>query len=161
MTNMIQLASHPHQNGACSYATYSFHSPSVHTIPTAVVRGTFSGRIGWREANTYILYDKYAPVVGTGTAQQLIRKNGETWESFEELDADPDEDPGLPGYWGNRDDGYPLRGVVRQDLYEINWNSNGSTIEIPVGKALNEKYDIPGRRYRVTLELRGDPRWSG
>ncbi len=51
--------------------------------------------------------------------------------------------------------------MVRQDLYEIEWDSNGSTIEIPVGKALNEKYDIPRRGYRVTLELRGNPRWRG
>ena len=115
----------------------------------------------WRAANTGDLYEEYAPVLGTGTAQQLVRKNAETWESFEELESDPAEDPSLPGYWGNREDGYPMRSVVRQDLYEINWNSTSSTIEIPVGKALNEKYDIPGRGYRVTLELRGNPRWKG
>ena len=32
-------------------------------------------RDDWREATTTIFYDEYAPLVGTGTAQQLIRKN--------------------------------------------------------------------------------------
>lgn len=124
-------------------------------------RQTYFEDNDWREATTNILYDEYAAVVGTGTAQQLIRKNAEAWESLEELDADPDEEPSLPGYWGNREDGYPLRSVVRNDLYEINWDTERSTIEIPVGKVLNEKYDIPGRGYRVTLELRGTRRWEG
>ena len=118
-------------------------------------------RDNWSEAETDPLYDEYAPVLGTGTAQQLVRKSAEAWESFEELDADPAEDPSPPGYWGNREGGYPLRSVVRQDLYEIDWDADGSTIEIPVGKALNEKYNIPGRGYRVTLELQGTPRWQG
>ena len=124
-------------------------------------RQAYFEREDWREAETDQLYDEYAPVLGTGTAQQLVGKNAEMWKSFEELDADPVEDPCPPGYWGNREDGYPLRSVVRNDLYEINWDADRSTIEIPVGKALNEKYDIPGRGHRVTLELRGTPRWKG
>lgn len=99
--------------------------------------------------------------MGAATAQQLIRKNAEAWESFETIDRDPSLDANPPGYWGNRDDGYPLRSVIRNDSYAISWDADGSKIEFPVGKALNEKYDIPGDGYRVILELRGKARWDG
>lgn len=116
---------------------------------------------GWKEAHTSDLYDDYAPVVGAATAQTLIRKNAEAWESFIALDRDLAADANPPGYWGNREDGYPLQSVVRNDCYEISWDGEKSTIEFPVGKSLKAKYDIPGRDYRVTLELRGVPRWEG
>lgn len=115
----------------------------------------------WREAQTSSLYDEYSPVLGAATAQTLVRKNSEAWESFETLDADSSVKASPPGYWGNRDDGYPLRSIVRNDCYDITWGRARSTIEIPVGKALNEKFDVPGSGYRVTLELRGKPRWAG
>lgn len=123
----------------------------------------------WENADTSDLYDKYAPVVGTGTAQQLTRKNAEAWRAFDELEDKYDNpsnttvtnEPSPPGYWGNRNDGYELRSVVRNDKYDIEWGADKSTLTIPVGKALNDKYDIPGRGYQITLELRGDPRWRG
>lgn len=115
----------------------------------------------WRDVQTSELYDKYAAVTGVATAQTLVRKNAEAWESFEALERDTDSKTSPPGYWGNREDGYPLRSVVRNDCYEITWDGTRSTIEIPVGRALNTKYDIPGRGYRVTLEIRGMARWEG
>lgn len=89
-----------------------------------------------------------------------MQKNAEAWRSFDRLDDDPEYDPSPPGYWGNRSDGYELKSVVRNDLYRIDWNADQSTIELPVDKALNNKYDIPGRGYLVELELRGHPRWK-
>lgn len=115
----------------------------------------------WRNASYTDLYDEYAPVISKAACQQLVQKNAEAWESFDRLDSDPEFDPSPPGYWGNRKDGYELKSVVRCDLYDIEWNADQSTISIPVGKALNDKYDIPGRGYRVELELRGNPRWKG
>lgn len=123
----------------------------------------------WEKATYSDLYDEYAAVISKATCQQLVRKNAEAWRSYDETKEkydDPDDDtvtddPEYPGFWGNREDGYDLQSVVRGDLYDINWNADHSTISIPVGKALNEKYDIPGRGYRVELELRGKPRWKG
>jgi putative transposase len=123
----------------------------------------------WETATYSDLYDEYAPVISKATCQQLVRKNSEAWRSYDRLsdkyetpnDASVTDEPGYPDYWGNRDDGYDLRTVVRGDLYHIDWNADTSTISIPVGKALNDKYDIPGRGYQVELELKGEPRWKG
>lgn len=112
----------------------------------------------WKSATYTDLYDDYAPVVSKATCQQIVQKNVEAWESYDESSHD---NPSYPGFWGNRQDGYEMKTVIRNDLYQINWNSGESTIKIPVGKALNDKYDIPGRGYLVELELRGEPRWKG
>jgi putative transposase len=67
------------------------------------------------------LYDKYAPILSKAACQQVARKNSEAWRShFDLLDnTDPTvtEKPSPPGYWGNRDEGYELHGLVRNDLY--------------------------------------------
>lgn len=123
----------------------------------------------WDKATYSDLYEEYAPIISKATCQQLVRKNAEAWRSYDRLHDkydDPGDDsvtdaPDYPGFWGNREDGYELKSVVRGDLYDIDWNADQSTISIPVGKALNEKYDLPGRGYRVELELRGEPRWKG
>ncbi|MFC4247678.1 transposase [Natribaculum luteum] len=70
------------------------------------------------------------------------------------------EKPSPPGYWGNRENGYELHGLVRNDLYTFDWNEKQSTLEFGVGKALKEKYGLGGRE-RLTLEVRGNPQWSG
>ncbi|MDS0295299.1 RNA-guided endonuclease InsQ/TnpB family protein [Halogeometricum luteum] len=115
----------------------------------------------WKTATYSDLYDDYAAVTSKAACQQLVRKNAETWRGFDELDNNPAENPSPPGYWGNRREGYELKSVVRGDLYDVEWSADRSTIRIPVGKALNDKYDIPGRGYLVELELRGNPRWKG
>lgn len=124
-------------------------------------RQAFFNTGSWENATYTDLYDDYAPVISKAACQQLVQKNAEAWKSFDRLDESPEHDPTPPGYWGDRNDGYELKSVVRCDLYEINWNADQSTIQIPVGKALNDKYDIPGRGYRVELELKGTPRWKG
>lgn len=124
-------------------------------------RQTFFNTGGWEKATYTDLYDDYAPVISKAACQQLVRKNAEAWKSFDALREKPSENPSPPGYWGNRRDGYELKSVVRGDLYNIDWNADQSTIKIPVGKALNDKYNIPGRGYLVELELRGKPRWKG
>lgn len=114
------------------------------------------------------LRDEYVPVIGSGTFDQLERKNADAWESFfEVLDTfhDPEdrsvtEKPSVPGYWGSRSEGYPLRTLVRNDLYELEWSKDGSTVEFTIGQALKEKYDY-GYRERLRLDVQGDPRWTG
>jgi putative transposase len=65
-----------------------------------------------------------------------------------------------PGYWGNRDDGYELHGLVRNDLYTLDWDEKRSTWEFGVGDALEEKYDFEYQE-RVTLEVCANPQWRG
>ena len=114
------------------------------------------------------LYDEYAPVLGKATCQQLARKNGEAWRSdFRLLDQYHDdsntavtEKPSPPGYWGTRDEGYELHGLVRNDLYTFDWDEDRSTLEFGVGDVLENRYNFEHNE-RVTLKVRGDPQWSG
>jgi putative transposase len=113
------------------------------------------------------LYDDYAPILGKAACQQVARKNAEAWRSHFDLlekyhsdDPTVTEKPSPPGYWGNRDDGYDLHGLVRHDLYDFDWDEDRSTLEFGVGDALEEKYDFAYQE-RVTLEVRGNPQWRG
>jgi putative transposase len=114
------------------------------------------------------LYEKYAPLLGKATCQQVARKNSEAWRShFELLSLYRDdsnqavtERPSPPGYWGNRDDGYELHGLVRNDLYTFDWDEKTSTLSFGVGDVLEDRYDFEHNE-RLTLEVRGDPQWRG
>ncbi len=70
------------------------------------------------------------------------------------------EKPSPPGYWGNRNDGYDLHGLVRNDLYTFDWNEDTSTLEFGVGDVLKERYSFEHNE-RITLQVRGDPQWRG
>jgi putative transposase len=112
------------------------------------------------------LYEQYGPVTGTATAQQLTRKNDNTWDSFFETlseydESDPGRKPAPPGYWGSREAGYELRGILRQDSYVIDGgDGTASRLKISIGTELKEKYGL-GRRERLSLTLQGNPRWRG
>ncbi len=114
------------------------------------------------------LYDEYAPILGKAACQQVARKNSEAWRSHFKLlkkyhdDSGPavTEKPNPPGYWGNRDEGYELHGLVRNDLYTFDWDEDRSILEFGVGDALEEKYDFEYQE-RVTVEVRGNPQWDG
>jgi len=114
------------------------------------------------------LYEEYAPLLGKATCQQLARKNSEAWRSHFELlslyrdetNQSVTEKPSPPGYWGNRDDGYELHGLVRNDLYTFDWNEQRSTIEFGVGNVLEDRYDFEHNE-RMTLEIKGNPQWRG
>ena len=113
------------------------------------------------------LYDEYAPILGKAACQQVTRKNSEAWRSFFGLlDTYHSDDPSVttkpspPGYWGNRDDGYELHGLVRNDLYTLDWDEDRSTLEFGVGDALEDRYDFDYQE-RITLEVRGNPQWDG
>ncbi|MCG1002064.1 MULTISPECIES: IS200/IS605 family transposase [Halobacterium] len=106
--------------------------------------------------------DRYKDVLGSATAQQIPRKNSEAWRSFFALnekyhDGDHDEKPNPPGYWGNEEDGRERRTYIRNDQYTLQWGDR-SRLEIPVGKALKDEYDITGR---LRLEACGTPTWDG
>jgi putative transposase len=105
---------------------------------------------------------QYVGVLGSATAQQVIRKNDQAWRSFFKL-KESGEANGLPGYWGNESEGRELRTYIRNDMYRLRWatgNSKQSILEISVGKDLKDEFDI-GHRERLRLEVRGESKWTG
>ena len=101
---------------------------------------------------------RYVGVLGSATAQQLIRKSKSAWKSFFSI-KEKGEQCSPPGYWGSEDDGRVLRTYVRNDQYTLEMGDR-SRLEIPVGKELKEKYDL-GHTERLRLEVAGAPKWDG
>jgi putative transposase len=101
---------------------------------------------------------QYVGILGSATAQQLIRKNKNAWKSFFSL-KEKGEQCSPPGYWGNEDDGRTLRTYVRNDQYTLK-TGDRSRLEIPVGTELKEKYGL-GHTERLRLEVAGVPKWDG
>lgn len=100
---------------------------------------------------------KYKGVLGSTTAQQIIRKNDEAWRSFFSL-LESGENPSPPGFW--KDNGErQLQTLIRNDMYTLEWGER-SRLEIPVGFDLKEKYGL-GYYERLRLEARGNPPWTG
>ncbi len=115
----------------------------------------FDGESVWDTAD----YRKqYVGVLGSATAQQLIRKSKSAWNSFFSL-KEKGERCSPPGYWGNEDDGRTLRTYIRNDQYTLELGDR-SRLEIPVGKELKENYDL-GYTERLRLEVAGVPKWDG
>jgi len=88
------------------------------------------------------LYEKYAPLIGSATAQQIINKNNEAWRSFlalKRLEAErrfPEHitKVSMPRYW-KRNGKRELRIIVRNDCYKI----NDEYIYLPKGLKLKYK----------------------
>ena len=115
----------------------------------------FDGESVWDTAD----YRKqYVGVLGSATAQQVIRKNSEAWRSFFAAREDG-EDTAPPGYWGNEEGGRALRTYVRNDQYTLE-TGRRSRLEIPVGQDLKDEYGL-GYHDRLRLEVTGDPKWEG
>ena len=115
----------------------------------------FDGESVWDTAD----YRKqYVGVLGSATAQQVIRKNSEAWRSFFSL-KEKGEANGLPGYWGNENEGRKLRTYIRNDQYTLETGER-SRLEIPVGQDLKDEYGF-GYHDRLRLEVAGDPKWEG
>ncbi|AGB33687.1 transposase, IS605 OrfB family, central region (plasmid) [Natrinema pellirubrum DSM 15624] len=115
----------------------------------------FDGESVWDTAD----YRKqYVGVLGSATAQQVIRKNSEAWRSFFAAREDG-EDAAPPGYWGNEDEGRELRTFIRNDQYTLEIGER-SRLEIPVGQDLKDEYGL-GYQERLRLEVAGNPKWEG
>jgi len=115
----------------------------------------FEGETVWDTAD----YRKqYVGVLGSATAQQVIRKNSEAWRSFFAAREDG-EDTAPPGYWGNEDEGRELRTFIRNDQYTLEIGER-SRLEIPVGQDRKDEYGL-GYHERLRLEVAGDPKWEG
>ncbi|MDS0477046.1 transposase [Natrinema sp. 1APR25-10V2] len=115
----------------------------------------FEGDTVWDTAD----YRKqYVGVLGSATAQQVIRKNSEAWRSFFAAREDG-EYTAPPGYWGNEDEGRELRTFIRNDQYILEIGER-SRLEIPVGQDRKDEYGL-GYHERLRLEVAGDPKWEG
>ena len=115
------------------------------------------------DADTGRLEGKYKGVLGTSTAQQVIRKNSEAWRAFfrlkeqyhDDSNTSVTEHPKPPGFRGNEDEGRQLKTVIRNTSYTVKWGDR-SRLEILVGKELKDRYDHTGR---LRLEIAGEANW--
>ncbi len=113
------------------------------------------------------LYEKYTPLVGSATAQQIINKNNEAWRSFlalKRLEGKGKLPPhitkvSLPRYW-KRNGKRELRIVVRNDCYKV----NGKHLYLPNGLKVRIKGSLKwyGKQGRLEIFYNDvDEAWMG
>jgi putative transposase len=152
----------------CLFDWLAAHAPLWNQITYRRRQQYFSPDGDVWDAEYTDLYDEYAPILGKAACQQVARKNSEAWRGHfrllnkyhDESDSTITEKPEPPGYWGTREEGYELHGLVRNDLYTFDWDEDRSTLEFGVGDVLENRYDF-GHNERVTLEVKGNPQWDG
>ena len=166
-TNEYTAEPDSHRYRQCLFEWLAAHAPLWNQLTYRRRQQYFDEDGDVWDADYTDLYSDYAPVIGKAACQQLARKNSEAWRSFFTLfdkyhsdDPSVTDKPSPPGYWGNREDGYELHGLVRNDLYTLDWDEDRSTLEFGVGEVLEDRYDFDHNE-RITLEVRGDPQWEG
>jgi len=113
------------------------------------------------------LYEKYAPLLGSATAQQIINKNSEAWRSFlklkrlEGLGRLPKHvaKVSMPRYW-KRNGRRELRVIVRGDCCRL----EGGFLRLPKGLKLRIKGKLRWRGSKGRLEIiydKVDGVWRG
>ncbi|MBS7279793.1 MAG: transposase [Candidatus Freyarchaeota archaeon] len=91
------------------------------------------------------LYQKYAPAIGSATAQQIINKNNEAWRGFlalRRLETRGKLPPhiakvSMPRYW-KKNRGREFRIIIRNDCYRI----DGEHLHLPKGLKLKYKGEL-------------------
>jgi len=86
------------------------------------------------------LYEKYAPLIGSAAAQQIINKNNEAWKSFLTLKRLETEGKlpqhitkvSMPRYW-KKNGRKELRIIVRCDCYRIDDAHQLDAHTFPIG----------------------------
>ncbi len=109
----------------------------------------FNGESVW---DTTDYRKQYVGVLGSATAQQVIRKNTSAWQSFFAA-RENDKGTAPPGYWGKEDDGRELRTFIRNDQYTLETGER-SRLEIPVGQDLKDEYGLE-HHDRLRLDVCG------
>jgi putative transposase len=95
------------------------------------------------------VYKNYVPLVGSATAQQIVRKNNEAWRSFlalKQLERRGSLPAGMkkvrtPGYW-KRDERYILKILFRCDSYRVR----------------NNRVELPRH---LSIPFKGELKWTG
>jgi putative transposase len=97
------------------------------------------------------VYEKYKHVLKVN-AQQVARKNAESWRTFFSLIKDKKEGklpkwfkPKPPGYWRDEDGNYKLIVIVRNDKYEVD----------------EENRTINLKDFGMALKFKGKLKWHG
>ena len=102
------------------------------------------------------LYRKYASLIGSATAQQIIKKNNEAWRSFlklKRLEKEGRLPPhikrvSMPGYW-KRNGRRELRVIIRNDCYKI----DDEYLYLPKGLKLRYKGKLKWHGKQGRLEI--------
>ncbi|VUT23980.1 MAG: putative transposase [Candidatus Methanolliviera sp. GoM_oil] len=111
-------------------------------------RSFFKGKLDW---DTDKEYKEFAPLIGSATAQQIIRKNNEAWKSFFALLKKkkegklPDDIKKVrpPGYWKDKKTGKRiLRALIRNDTYKIE----------------DGRLSLPKK---MSMKIKGNKKWEG
>ena len=101
-------------------------------------------------------YEKYAPLIGSATAQQIINKNNEAWRSFLALKRlkakgklpEHVKKVSMPRYW-KRNGRRELRIIIRKDCYKI----DDEYIYLPRGLKLKYKGMLRWKGKQGRLEI--------
>jgi putative transposase len=102
------------------------------------------------------LYEKYAPLIGSATAQQIINKNNEAWRSFLALKRLEKKGKlpkhitkiSMPRYW-KKNGKRKLRMIIRNDCYKI----DDKYIYLPRGLKLKYKGMLKWKGKQGRLEI--------
>ncbi len=91
----------------------------------------FEGRFDWKEEGVNELYNEFKRILGSATAQQIIRKNNEAWRSFFAL----------------------LMTIIRSDCYRIEEVGNKKYLVLPKGLRIRTAGEIKWRGKQGRLEI--------
>ncbi|MCD6515658.1 MAG: transposase [Candidatus Odinarchaeota archaeon] len=121
----------------------------------------FEGRFDWEEGIDE-LYDEFKKIIGSATAQQIIRKNNEAWRSFFALLKLQKQDklpPHIrkvspPCYWKDRLlNKRKLMTVFRNDCYRIEEEGGKKWLVLPKGLRIRITGEIRWRGKQGRLEI--------
>ena len=121
----------------------------------------FEGAFDWEEGVAE-LYNEFKPIIGSATAQQIIRKNDEAWRSFFSLlklkgeGSLPSHIHNIspPRYWKDRKSGRrKLMTIIRNDLYRIEEEGKKKYLVLPKGLRIRATGSIKWRGKQGRLEI--------
>ncbi|ADB57492.1 RNA-guided endonuclease InsQ/TnpB family protein [Archaeoglobus profundus] len=121
----------------------------------------FEGKFDWKEG-VEELYDEFKPILGSATAQQIIRKNNEAWRSFFSLLRLKNQRKlpshirkvSPPRYWKDRLlNKRKLMTVIRNDCYRIEEVEGKKYLVLPKGLRIRITGEIKWRGKQGRLEI--------
>ena len=121
----------------------------------------FEGRFNWKEGVNE-LYNEFKKIIGSATAQQIVKKNNEAWRSFFallRLKRRGELPPHVrkispPRYWKDRLTGKrKLMTVIRNDCYKIEEDGNKKWLVLPKGLRIRITGEIKWKGKQGRLEI--------
>lgn len=121
----------------------------------------FENKFDWNEG-VRELYEEFKPILGSATAQQIIRKNDRAWRSFFSLLKLKKEGrlpPFIkkvspPSYWKDRiNNKRKLMTIIRNDCYRIEEENGKKWLILPKGLKIRITGEIRWRGKQGSLEI--------